>query len=94
MDFETSVVDSKTCDAVIRNREVIGETSNNIAKNHPEFAILHASVPRSFNYEMRNALSHGYFTADFAIVWQTIHNDLPSLHEKIAALLDQAATVF
>jgi uncharacterized protein with HEPN domain len=81
------MADRKTCDAVIRNLEVIGEACNNIAKNHPEFAALHATVPWGFAYEMRNALAHGYFTVDLAIVWQTIQNDLPSLQLKVSVLL-------
>lgn len=88
MDLEAFVADGKTCDAVIRNLEVIGEACNNVTKNHPEFAALHAAVPWGFAYEMRNALSHGYFTVDMAIVWKTIHNDLPSLHKQISALRD------
>jgi uncharacterized protein with HEPN domain len=35
---------------------------------------------------MRNALAHGYFTVDLAIVWQTIQNDLPSLQRQVSAL--------
>jgi uncharacterized protein with HEPN domain len=37
-------------------------------------------------YEMRNALSHGYFTVGHAIVWQTIQQDLPKLKSQILAL--------
>ena len=80
------MADRKTCDAVIRNLEVIGEACNNIAKNHPDFAAQHATVPWGFAYEMRNALAHGYFTVDLAIVWQTIQNDLPSLHKQVTEL--------
>jgi uncharacterized protein with HEPN domain len=36
---------------------------------------------------MRNALSHGYFTVDNAIVWQTIQQDLPKLKSQISALI-------
>ena len=43
--------------------------------------------PWGFAYEMRNALSHGYFTVDHAIVWQTIQNDLPKLRGQISALI-------
>jgi uncharacterized protein with HEPN domain len=80
------MADRKTCDAVIRNLEVIGEACNNIARNHPDFAAQHSSVPWGFAYEMRNALAHGYFTVDLAIVWQTIQNDLPSLQMQVSAL--------
>ncbi|HSV59865.1 MAG TPA: DUF86 domain-containing protein [Variovorax sp.] len=79
--------DRKTQDAVVRNLEVIGEASNNVVKHHPEFAATHAEVPWRFAYEMRNALSHGYFSVDQTIVWQTIQNDLPSLQAKVADLL-------
>ncbi len=72
--------------AVIRNLEVIGEACNNVTKNHPDFAAQHANVPWGFAYEMRNALAHGYFNVDLAIVWQTIQNDLPALKLKVLAL--------
>ena len=86
MDREAFLADRKTRDAVIRNLEVIGEACNNVAKNHPAFTAQHASVPWSFAYEMRNALSHGYFTVDHRIVWQTIHQSLPNLKAQISAL--------
>ena len=75
--------DRKTCDAVIRNLEVIGEACNNVTKHHSDFAAKHSVVPWGFAYEMRNALSHGYFSVDHAIVWQTIQQDLPSLRAQI-----------
>jgi uncharacterized protein with HEPN domain len=80
------MADRKTQDAVIRNLEVIGEACNNVAKNHPDFAVQHAAVPWGFAYEMRNALAHGYFNVDLAIVWQTIQNDLPSLKVQVLLL--------
>jgi uncharacterized protein with HEPN domain len=36
---------------------------------------------------MRNALAHGYFTVDLAMVWQTIQNDLPLLKAQITVLV-------
>ena len=71
----------------MRNLEVIGEASNNVVKHHAAFATEHADVPWRFPYEMRNALSHGYFTVDHKIVWQTIQDDLPPLRSQIAVLL-------
>jgi uncharacterized protein with HEPN domain len=85
MDLDAFMADRKTRDAVIRNLEIIGEACNNVAKNHPTFAAEHAEVPWGFAYEMRNALSHGYFTVDHAIVWQTIQQDLPKLGSQISA---------
>jgi len=87
MNLDAFMADRKTRDAVIRNLEIIGEACNNIAKNHPVFATEHSEVPWGFAYEMRNALSHGYFTVDHAIVWQTIQHDLPKLRSQISAFI-------
>lgn len=76
-------------DAVIRNFEIIGEASNNINKHFPEFVKKHNDVPFIYAYEMRNALAHGYFKVDLAIVWETIRSDLPELAEKIQELIKQ-----
>lgn len=65
---------------------MIGAACNNVVKHHPTIARAHPAVPWGFAYEMRNALSHGYFTVDYAIVWQTIQQDLPNLREQIAKL--------
>lgn len=81
--------DCKTQDAVIRNFEIIGEASRNIERYHKQFADEHDYLPLGFAYEMRNALSHGYFKVDLEIVWNTIHTNLPKLHEQIKKLLKQ-----
>ena len=72
-------------DAVIRNFEVIGEASNNIEKQHPEFVASHSDLPLAYAYQMRNAIAHGYFKVDLEIVWNTIQRDLPSLRARIQA---------
>lgn len=70
-------------DAVIRNLEIIGEASNNIVRHYPDFAASHPELPLSLAYQMRNAIAHGYFKVDFAIVWRTIQRDLSGLHAQI-----------
>lgn len=80
------LIDRKTQDAVVRNLEVIGEASNNIVKHHPGYAATHPEVPWRIAYEMRNALSHGYFSVDHTIVWQTVQNDLQPLRTQISNL--------
>ena len=87
MDAAAFMADRKTCDAVIRNIEIIGEACNNISKHHAAFAAEHVSIPWGFAYEMRNALSHGYFNVDNAIVWQTVQHDLPNLRAQVAILV-------
>ena len=70
-------------DAVIRNFEVIGEASTNIEKRFPEFVAAHPELPLASAYQLRNAVSHGYFQVDFEILWKTIQRDLPGLHTKV-----------
>jgi uncharacterized protein with HEPN domain len=70
-------------DAVIRNLEIIGEASRNIETRYPEFKSAHPELPLSAAYQMRNAISHGYFRVDFEIIWTTIKNDLPEFEQKI-----------
>lgn len=73
-------------DGVIRNLEVIGEASRNIGRAYPDFAAAHPELPLAIAYDMRNALSHGYFKVDLQIVWKTIQNDLPKLQALVASL--------
>ena len=91
MNEVTFLSDQKTQDAVIRNFEIIGEASRNIERYHSQFAESHAYLPLGFAYEMRNALSHGYFKVDLEIVWNTIHTNLPKLHEQIKQLLKHSS---
>lgn len=86
-------------DAIIRNFEVIGEASHNIETHYPEFAASHPELPLAFAYQMRNAVSHGYFKVDLEILWKTLHSDLPRLHEQVRRLVrdlprdDSGATI-
>lgn len=75
--------DELTQDAVIRNLEVIGEASNNIQKQFPEFAAAHPELPLAIAYQMRNAVAHGYFNVDLGVVWKTVQGDLPTLSERV-----------
>jgi uncharacterized protein with HEPN domain len=74
-------------DAVIRNFEIIGEASHNIEKRFPEFVVAHPDLPLIDAYDMRNALAHGYFCVDLEMVWSTVRNDLPQLHQYISGVL-------
>lgn len=83
MDQALFLLNEMAQDAVIRNLEVLGEASRNIERDHPDFAAAHPELPLSFAYEMRNALAHGYFKIDLAIVWKTVERDLPPLRGKV-----------
>ena len=76
-------------DAVIRNIEIIGEAARNIEKHHPDFASKHPDVPWEDMYWMRNRLSHGYFSVDLDVIWNTIQRDIPELEQKTKDVLAQ-----
>lgn len=78
-----------TQDAIIRNFEIIGEASNNIEKHYPQFAIEHPELPLAHAYQMRNAITHGYFQIDLEIVWQTIQRDLHTFYNQIQETLSK-----
>lgn len=83
MDEQAFLNDHLVQDAVVRNLEVIGEASNNITKRFPEFVAGHPELPLASAYQMRNAVAHGYFKVDFAVVWKTIRRELPALRGLI-----------
>ena len=76
-------------DAVIRNIEILGEAARNMTRYHSDFVAIHASIPWNDIYLMRNQISHGYFTVDLAIIWNTIQKDLPWLEQQIQAIHHQ-----
>lgn len=75
-------------DAVIRNFEIIGEASGNIMRIDRAFLDRYPELPLRFAYDMRNQLSHGYFTVDLGIVWRTACRHLPMLGDQIKAMAD------
>jgi uncharacterized protein with HEPN domain len=87
MDEAAFIRDERTQDAVIRNMEIVGEACRNLERSHPSFAAAHPELPLSFAYEMRNALAHGYFKVDLALVWKTIETDLPDLYERVRSIV-------
>ena len=70
-------------DAVIRNLEIIGEASHKIETNFTQFASAHPEIPFAFAYQMRNAITHGYFKVDLEIVWRTIETDLLNMRDHV-----------
>lgn len=78
-------------DAVIRNIEIIGEAARNIEKHHPEFASEHPEVPWEDMYWMRNRVSHGYFSIDLEVIWNTIQRDIPELEQYTKSVLEKLA---
>jgi uncharacterized protein with HEPN domain len=79
VDPESFAIDGLIQDAVIRNLEIIGEASHQIATRFPDFADLHPEIPLGPAHQMRNIVAHVDFKVDLDVVWQTIMTDLPNL---------------
>ncbi|MBF0462923.1 MAG: DUF86 domain-containing protein [Magnetococcales bacterium] len=70
------VADVRTQDAVVRRLEIIGEASRRLSEQS------RASLPElpwRAMVSMRNLMIHEYDGVDYALVWETVKNDLPPL---------------
>ncbi|MCB9252750.1 MAG: DUF86 domain-containing protein [Flavobacteriales bacterium] len=78
--FHDFLNDPKTCDAVIRNFEIIGEAANRLPEEIKEkYPKINWFRIRGF----RNRIVHDYMGIDYNIVWLIIENDLESLFSEI-----------
>ncbi len=80
MEWDTFQADERTCDAVVRNLEIIGEASNRLS---PEFRQRNTSIDWFKIVGLRHRIVHGYFGVDLAIIWQIIQRDLPDLKSEL-----------
>ena len=85
--FDDYAADLMLRSAVERQFEIIGEALRQLEKAAPDVALR---LPeRSQAIAFRNILIHGYDWIDDGIVWRTIHENLPALRARVAALLDE-----
>ncbi len=86
MDLDAFGSDMRTMDAVIRNLQVIGEAARlvpeELQKSHPE-------IPWRLMRGMRHVLVHEYDRVNAAVVWDTIHANLPPLVPLLQRILDE-----
>jgi uncharacterized protein with HEPN domain len=72
-------------DAVVRNFEIIGETSKNIPiaikKKYPE-------IPWKKMYGLRNLISHEYFGIDHEMLWEIASVNLPQNIQDLAKIIE------
>jgi len=78
--------DDKTCDAVIRCIEVIGEAAKNIPE---EIRTSYPSISWRDLAGMRDKIIHSYFTVDFETVWLVVKEDIPRLKPMVKKVLDK-----
>ena len=78
------LADKLVQDGVIRNLEVMGEAARSIDLHAAAFAAAHPDLRLKDIYLMRNRLSHGYFSINLVIVWNTVQRDLPEVLKHIS----------
>ena len=86
MYFEDFATDDKTVFAVTRALEIIGEATKNIP---PSIRAEYPYVPWREMAGMRDKLVHGYFGVKLAVLWETVHQDLPYLRPLISRMIDE-----
>lgn len=84
MDERAFAEDAKTQKAVLADFAIIGEAAAHIPE---EVLRLYPSVPWRSMRGMRNVVIHSYFHVEYAIVWETIQTDLPSLVAGVRSIL-------
>ena len=71
-------------DAVVRQLEIIGETSRRLSD---DFRDRHAYIPWRAIIGMRNRIAHDYINIDLQVVWEVVRQDLPLLKDQITGLV-------
>ncbi len=76
--------DTKTQDAVLRNLQVLAESSQRLSE---ELKAEHDEVDWRGVAGLRNVLVHDYLGLNLARVWEVVERDVPGLKGKVAAIL-------
>lgn len=78
--------DRKTCSAVIREFEIIGEA---VGKLPDKLKQSRPDIKWQDIKDFRNLLIHEYFGVDFEIIWNIVQDDLPDLLKAADELLEK-----
>jgi uncharacterized protein with HEPN domain len=71
-------------DAIVRNVQVLCESTQRIEARHKE---RHPEINWTSIAGMRNVLVHDYFEVDFETVWDVVIRDLPQLEKAMRRIL-------
>lgn len=72
--------DEKTCEAIERNLEIIGEAASKLPV---KFRKKYKDIPWKLVISMRNKVIHEYFGVDKSILWKTVMEDIPALKKEV-----------
>jgi uncharacterized protein with HEPN domain len=82
---ESFLLDRKTQDAVIRNLQILAESSQRIS---PELKSAHPEIDWKGISGFRNVLVHDYLGINLITVWGIVEGPLKDLKEKINEILE------
>ncbi|NJK28683.1 MAG: DUF86 domain-containing protein [Acaryochloris sp. SU_5_25] len=86
MSFDEFQADLKTVRAVLYSLALIGEAAASLL---PEVEAAYPEIPWADIRGIRNVVIHEYFRVDLDIVWEAVHQDLPSLIQQLEHLLNR-----
>jgi uncharacterized protein with HEPN domain len=78
MTREQFMLDEKTQDASAKCAEAIGEAAGEILRIESDFDSRNPELQLKAAYKSRNRLSHGYYSIDLWLLWNTIATSVPA----------------
>ncbi len=70
--------------AVVRAVQLVGQAARGGSE---ELQAAHPEIPWREMIGMRNVVVHDYADVDMALVWKTVHDDLPGLVERLRVII-------
>ena len=70
--------------AFVRSLEIIGEATKQVSDGLRQ---KYGHIEWRSMAGMRDRLIHGYFSVDYDIVWDVVHNKLPALQEELEHII-------
>lgn len=74
--------------ALVRLLEIVGEAATRVSE---DLRAQHPQIAWRQIISLRNRLIHGYDAVDLDILWQILHEDVPSLITHLARLICPAS---
>ncbi len=84
MDYPSFKKNYMKVDAVVRNLEIIGEAVKNVPQHVKD---KYPDLPWKKMYNLRNMVSHEYFTIDYEIIWNIATKNLPENKEVLIRII-------
>lgn len=85
MGFDAFVADDKTASAVLQKLKIVGEAAKNVPKTIRQ---RYPQVPWQQMAGMRDRLIHGYYDANYTVVWEVVTELIPPLQPIIKQILE------